>query len=81
MLLSGSLLCLLLRWILFLTLRKCSPNLLLIWHNVSPIYRILHLVQEMQYTTHEEEQVKLDLTVNDLFPLEMTVDELMWLKV
>ena len=66
---------------MFLTLRKCLPNLLLIWCDVSPIYRTLHLVQEMQYTTHEEEQVKLDLTVNDLLPLEMVVDGSMWLQV
>ena len=35
----------------------------------------------MQYTTHEEEQVKLDLTENDLFPLEIVVYGLMWLQV
>ena len=48
MLLSGSFSCCSLRWVLFLTLRMCSPNLLFSWREVSPTYKMLHLVHEMQ---------------------------------
>ena len=48
MLLWGSFLCCSLRWVLFLTLRKCSPNLLFSWREVSPMYNMLHWVHETQ---------------------------------
>ena len=67
--------------VLFLTFLKCSPNLLFICLDVSPIYRMLHLVQVMQYTTDAEAHVNADRMVKFLFPLVTVVELLMCLRV